>query len=192
MALPDRTKFSGSVWRSVVAISSAFSRIQAICWRDRIAAVVGYCLLISIGRPASEAGGRAFESRPGHHPYPCIAARSPKASGSDLRGARFSLGPRSGPRESRPGHHQTPKENSGLRVCRAAVHAEATHLTAILTAINRILNRPARHFLVCDGNWAHYSGNTLVQSFFMSTMIQPMASARSRAVSSVPTWLSRS
>ena len=48
MALPDRTKTSGSVCRSVVAISSPFNRIQAICWRDRIAVVVGHCSRISI------------------------------------------------------------------------------------------------------------------------------------------------
>ena len=53
--------------------------------------------------PASEAGGRAFESRPGHHCIPCIAVRSPKASAADLRGARFSL--RAKLRGSRPGHH---------------------------------------------------------------------------------------
>jgi len=46
---------------------SHLQRIQTICWRDRMSVVVGYCLRISIGRPASEAGGRAFESRPGHH-----------------------------------------------------------------------------------------------------------------------------
>ena len=70
---------------SAVTVSTLFSRIQAICWRDGIAVVVGYCLRISISRTASEAGGRAFESRPGHHLHFRIATRSskPSAAGAD-------------------------------------------------------------------------------------------------------------
>ena len=37
----------------------------------------------------------------------------------------------------------------------------------------------------------HLSGHTVLQSFFIETMIQPIASARTRAVPSVPTWLLR-
>ncbi len=59
---------------SAVTVSTLFSGIQPIFRRDRMSVVGVYCSGISIGRPASEAGGRAFESRPGHHSFQALTA----------------------------------------------------------------------------------------------------------------------
>ena len=113
----------------------------------------------AVSRSASEAGGRAFESHPGHHRFlNCNEWRAkdvrvsangarfsqgrrsrPRESAGALApttrtrhglserhlaasaGALFSLGPRSGPRELRPGHHHSAHLRRRLRRVRFGV-----------------------------------------------------------------------
>ncbi len=72
---------------------------------------VSISVTYAISRPASEAGGPAFESR--------------------------------------PGHHQIPKENNRLRGCRAPGDAGAMHLTAIMTAKAIFASFHLTRFSVC-------------------------------------------